>query len=239
MQQFSADAAHELRTPISSLIATAENAHEDLPLSLQETQQFVATIERQSQRLAKLVQDLLLLSQIEQTQQPSYSQSCNLNDLVTDVVESVSILKIAAPIELVVQIGTQERLFIQGNEAQLSRSLTNLVMNALQYTPARGKVTVILTKQDHDAVIQVQDTGIGISSQDQARIFERFYRVSRDRSRQTGGSGLGLAITKAIVRSHHGSIQVESRLDRGSTFTVRLPLISKTSSHALNKFKSR
>jgi signal transduction histidine kinase len=115
-------------------------------------------------------------------------------------------------------------LNVIGEEEQLYRLVSNLIVNALQYTPSDGQVTVVLDCSDHHALIHIQDMGIGISRQEQMRIFERFYRVNSDRSRASGGSGLGLAIAQAIVQAHQGSIQVQSELGKGSTFTIRLPL---------------
>ncbi len=117
----------------------------------------------------------------------------------------------------------QEPLSVLGNEEQLYRLVSNLMVNAIQATPPEGKVTVVLDSSEEYALIQVQDTGMGIAPEDQSHIFDRFYRVHKDRSRQTGGSGLGLAIAQAIALAHHGSIQVQSQLGLGSTFTVRLP----------------
>ncbi|NEQ18946.1 MAG: ATP-binding protein [Microcoleus sp. SIO2G3] len=103
---------------------------------------------------------------------------------------------------------------------------------AIQYTPTGGYVTVILKRSNGDAVIEIEDTGIGIAPNEQNRIFDRFYRVHSDRSRSTGGSGLGLAIAQAIVQAHEGSIQVQSQLGKGSTFIVRLPLTDTPSSES-------
>ncbi len=119
-----------------------------------------------------------------------------------------------------------------GDEEQLYRLLANLVTNAVQYTPKGGIVRILLDRDEDHAVIQVQDSGIGIPVEEQPQIFDRFYRVNRDRSRHSGGSGLGLAIAQAIAQSHHGSIQVKSPSDPqastpGSTFTVLLPLFEK------------
>jgi signal transduction histidine kinase len=112
---------------------------------------------------------------------------------------------------------------VLGDEEQLFQLVANLVGNAIHYTPKHGQVLVTLGGDDRQVVIRVQDTGIGIAPEAQARIFERFYRVNRDRSRATGGSGLGLAIALAIAQAHQGTIQVQSDLGRGSTFTVKLP----------------
>jgi signal transduction histidine kinase len=123
-------------------------------------------------------------------------------------------------------------LIVEGDEEQLYRLVSNLIVNGIQYTPAGGTVTAILKRNDTQAVIEIRDTGMGIAASEQKRIFDRFYRVHSDRSRHTGGSGLGLSIAQAIARSHHGSLEVNSILDQGSTFIVRLPL--KTA----NKLKS-
>jgi signal transduction histidine kinase len=109
-------------------------------------------------------------------------------------------------------------------EEQIYRLISNLIVNGIQYTSAGGTVTVVLENSERDAVIEVQDTGIGIAPPEQKRIFDRFYRVNTGRSRSTGGSGLGLAIAQAIVQAHHGNIQVHSQLGDGSTFIVQLPL---------------
>lgn len=230
MQQFTADAAHELRTPLATIRAIVESTRGVEILTEADAQEALAGIDRQSQRLVQLAQDLLLLSRLEASSETAVHQiaavrpSCCLNDLILDVVESLSVLNIAAPIYLTAQIQAQELLYVTGNESQLGRLITNLVTNALQYTPEGGKVTVTLAQEDQHALIQVQDTGMGIEIADQAYIFDRFYRVSRDRSRHTGGAGLGLAIAQAIAQAHQGRLEVQSSLGEGSTFTLRLPL---------------
>lgn len=228
MQQFTADAAHELRTPIAAIRATVE-AVDATDISPEEAQETLSAIDRQNHRLAALVQDLLLLSRMDQTKWTNQRQSCCLNDLITDLVEALSVLEIAAPLQLTAQIRAPEPLYVAGDEHQLSRAFSNLIVNALQYTPGGGSVTVTLERVDDYALIQVQDTGIGIASENQSRIFERFYRVSGDRSRQTGGAGLGLAIAKAIAEAHQGSLKVQSELSQGSVFSIRLPLKARSS----------
>lgn len=128
----------------------------------------------------------------------------------------------AAGVKLIYSIRVKQNLNIMGNSDQLYRLLSNLIVNAIQYTPKGGEVTVILERNDNYAVIKVQDTGIGIPQHELTRIFDRFYRVSSDRSRNTGGSGLGLAIVQAITEAHQGSIDVQSELGKGSTFTINL-----------------
>ena len=148
--------------------------------------------------------------------------SC-LNDLVSDSIEEFLELADAANISLIGQIPNAE-IYVLGYESQLYRLVANLIANAIQYTPAGGSVIMSLASDDRTAFIIVKDTGIGIAPSEQNRIFDRFYRVDSDRSRKTGGTGLGLAIVRAIAQVHHGSIQVQSELDRGSKLTLRLPL---------------
>ena len=117
----------------------------------------------------------------------------------------------------------KEEVYVQGDKVRLGRVLLNLVDNAIKYTPKGGRVILSLAKKGDDAHISIKDTGIGISKEDQEKIFERFYRVDKSRSREVGGTGLGLAICKRIVEAHGGRISVESEIGKGSTFTVILP----------------
>ena len=129
----------------------------------------------------------------------------------------------ANSIDLRLEILVKKPLYVVGDSDRLYRSISNLINNAIQYTPANGVVTIRLESSDRHAIITIQDSGIGIAAEDLPHIFDRFYRVQADRSRNTGGTGLGLAIVKAIVQAHHGNIQVDSQLDRGSKFTVTFP----------------
>jgi two-component system OmpR family sensor kinase len=224
IQQFTADAAHELRTPLAATQATVETARSMPHLDEQEVQDILETIWRQNRRLIQLVADLLFLARLERQPMPMRCQLCCLNDIVNDLVEEFEDLAGAADVTLTALIRVPSALSVVGDEEQLYRLVSNLIINAIQYTPAGGEVTVILDGSDHQAIIQVQDTGIGIAAFEQTQIFDRFYRVNSDRSRNTGGSGLGLAIAKAIVQAHQGSIQVQSELGKGSTFIIRLPL---------------
>jgi signal transduction histidine kinase len=224
VQQFTADAAHELRTPLAAVQATVESTLEVEDLTLPEAQMTLQTVERQNRRLSQLVHDLLMLSRLDLNALPMKQQICCLNDLIEDLVEELAALAIAAQVSLTTEFTFHQPLYVMGNEEQLYRLITNLIINAIQYSMPEGLVIVRLLKQDQAAILQIQDFGIGIAPKEQTRIFDRFYRVNRDRSRHTGGAGLGLAITQAIVKAHHGKIQVQSQLGKGSRFTVLLPL---------------
>jgi signal transduction histidine kinase len=222
IQQFTADAAHELRTPLAAIQANLESTLTPDATDA-DAWDTLRIVERQNGRLSKLVQDLLILSRMDLQGLPAQRQPCNLNDLVSDLVEEFAGLAIASHLSLKADIRGTALITVLGIEEQLYRLVANLITNAIQYTPAGGTVVVCLSGDDHHALIQIQDTGIGIAPQEQSRIFNRFYRISSDRSRQTGGAGLGLAIAQTIAQAHRGNIQVVSELGKGSTFTVQLP----------------
>ncbi len=190
-----------------------------------EARETLQVITRQNQRLTTLVSDLLLLSRLD-TQSPAPMALCCLQDLLSDIEEELAALAVASDIHLVLDQPAQPLITVMGHEAHLYRLALNVVSNALQHTPAEGKVIMRLRQTDRQAIITVQDTGIGIAPEDQAYIFDRFYRVNKDRSRRSGGAGLGLAIVKAIAQAHSGDIQVQSQVDQGSTFTITLPTLA-------------
>jgi signal transduction histidine kinase len=183
----------------------------------------LAVLQRQTLRLSELVKDLLLLARIDQRELAGKHLLCCLNDLISDLVEELAFLAVKEEVELSMQLQVPDSVYVLGDEEQLYRLVCNLINNAIQATLAGGQVRVSLNKDEQYAIIQVQDTGLGIAPADQGRVFDRFYRVEQDRSRHTGGSGLGLPIALAIAQSHYGTIQVQSELGKGSTFTVRLP----------------
>jgi signal transduction histidine kinase len=224
IQQFTADAAHELRTPLAATGATVESALLMSRIDEEEARDILQTIQRQNQRLTTLVVDLLMLARIDKRTQNLQREICCLNDIVSDLVEEFEAMANAAEVNLTYLIQLNQPLNIIGNSDQLYRLVSNLIVNAIQYTPRGGKVTLLLDRNDYNAVIKVQDTGISIPKHELTRIFDRFYRVSSDRSRSTGGSGLGLAIAQAIVQAHQGNLNVQSELGKGSTFTVQLPM---------------
>ena len=226
IQQFTADAAHELRTPLAAIRATVESVLSSDSSPEIESRDVLQTINRQTIRLSQLVQDLLLLSRLDLQAIASQKQPCCLNEIVSDLVEEVAALALQADIDLKLKIVDEPKIYVIGNEEQLYRLMLNVLINAIYYTPEHGKVEVSLDRLDHYAIIQIQDTGIGIDSIDLPYIFDRFYRVNSDRSRKKGGSGLGLAIAMAIAKVHNGNIQVKSELSKGSIFTIRLGLMT-------------
>lgn len=233
IQQFTADAAHELRTPLAATQATIEAALFQPQPTWPQIEESLSIVQRQNQRLIQLVSDLLLLSQIDQSafsgKKTALGQgweACCLNNIIADLDEELAAMAIAANIQLQVVIHVNHALWVWGNSDQLYRLITNLITNAVKYTPANGQVTVFLRQRNRLAIIQVQDTGIGIDARAQRRIFDRFYRIYDTRSRYKGGAGLGLAIVKSIATLHRGRLSVQSKVGEGSIFTLELPKLS-------------
>jgi signal transduction histidine kinase len=239
IQQFTADAAHELRTPLAATQATIEAALFQPKPTWQQVEESLSIVQRQNQRLIQLVSDLLLLSQIDLSAYGGKKkilhqgwEACCLNNIIADLDEELAAMAIASNIQLQTVISVNQSLWVWGNSDQLYRLITNLITNAVKYTPAEGQVTVFLRQRNRMAIVQVQDTGIGIAPKAQRRIFDRFYRIYDNRTRHKGGAGLGLAIVKSIATLHRGRLSVQSKLGKGSTFTLELPKLSLRQKHS-------
>ena len=229
LQQFTADAAHELNTPLAATRATVESILMMPNFSEAEARETLQTLRRQNLRVSNLVSNLLLLCRMDRqlsinSDSEKRAELVSVNQLVEDITEDFAALALASEIELKIDNAIDSYLIVSGNYEQLYRLLSNLLVNALKYTPANGIVTLILDRHSNYALLKVCDTGIGIAKSEQSKIFNRFYRIDSARSRSTGGSGLGLSIAQVIAQSHRGKIEVESELDRGSTFIIWLPI---------------
>jgi signal transduction histidine kinase len=176
----------------------------------------------ESDQIAQLVEGLLLLARADAGMLRMDRKPVDLVHLVTEIYAQTQVLADAHKISL--HLGTVEPVVIQGDADRLRRLLLNLVDNAIKYTPSGGQVTLSLTQQGDRAALQVSDTGIGLSPEEQERIFQRFYRAPEARTRNERGTGLGLCIAQSIAEAHGGRILVKSTPGQGSTFTVFLPL---------------
>jgi signal transduction histidine kinase len=221
-QHFLADAAHELKTPLSILRANWEQEINNPDFSDETKGKIVHDIETIS-RLNQLVNNLLLLSRTEAIQSHFDFDSIPLDGLIKEIYSDAQI--IAETKEQEIQIVELTNAIVLGDKIRLSQLIFNLIDNAIKYTPERGKIWISLRSENHQAIIEIRDNGTGIHQNELSKIFDRFYRVEKDRSRKTGGSGLGLAICKLIAEAHHGEIAVESTMGKGSLFRVVLPLI--------------
>lgn len=176
-------------------------------------------MESELKRMIRLVGDLLLLAQADSGHLPLEEREVDLDTLMIEVYKQAKLLTESVKVRLLMP----EPARVKGDADRLKQVLLNLVTNAIKYTPAGGEVILSLTVEGGYAFMRVTDTGIGIPKEDLPYIFERFYRVDKARDRSIGGVGLGLSIAKWIVEAHHGRIEVESEVGKGSTFTVQLP----------------
>jgi len=219
-RDFVANASHELKTPAASVRALAETINSAALDDPTAVPRFAAQLEREALRLSRIISDLLDLSRLEG--EVGERAEVRLDRLVASEAGRVAAGGEGAGLTVGVEVGGP--VMVTGSSRDLGLLVRNLVENAVQYTRPGGRVTVEVRPENGTAVLSVRDTGIGIPKKDQARVFERFYRVDRARSRETGGTGLGLSIVRHVAENHGGRVSVESRLGEGSTFTVRLPL---------------
>jgi two-component system phosphate regulon sensor histidine kinase PhoR len=219
---FIANVSHELRTPLTSIIGYVEALLDGAQQDPAKREEFLRIIKTHADRLGALVQDLLQLSQIESGE---YRWRRDAVDVVSLTRRSVSLVHpLAQRRQIALRCTSQsETLCVVGDEEKLTQVFVNLLDNAVKYTEPGGSVDVTVESSDGRVIVRVRDTGIGIPPGDRERIFERFYRVDRARSRESGGTGLGLSIVKHVVEAHRGTVAVDSRLGHGSVFTVALP----------------
>jgi len=217
--RFTADAAHELRTPVTVMLTHTQNGLASECLNEEHREAFEAC-QRAAQRMRRLTESLLTLARLESGDATAARTSCDLESLVHEAIE------LLLPLAKDRNVGIETELTpvcCVGHAEQLGQVVTNLVSNGIFYNRPGGSVRVQVTAESGAAVLTVSDTGRGIPPDDLPHVFERFYRSDKARFSVTGRTGLGLAITRAIVEAHGGTITVATVLDKGSTFTVRLP----------------
>lgn len=228
-RDFVANVSHEIRTPLTVLVGFVETL-QNLKLSENEIQDFLKLMSQQALRMQTLVQDLLTLSQLEGSPLPSESEWHDFDTLwqscYTEANGLMHVLHQKDGSTHTLQFDLPEELQahqISGSLEEIKSALTNLVSNALRYTPSTGAVKAFCSLKNGHFEFSVKDTGVGISPEHLPRLTERFYRVDRSRSRDTGGTGLGLAIVKHVVQRHGGHLRIESKLNLGSCFTLEFP----------------
>jgi two-component system phosphate regulon sensor histidine kinase PhoR len=217
-RDFVADASHELKTPAAAIQAAAETVERAVGEDPGSAARFAAQLRRDASRLSRIVSDLLDLSRLE-AERPDLDP-VRLDRVVADEADRLTSAAAGSGVRIEPAV---EPVTVRGARGDLALLVRNLLENAVRYSPEGGRVDVRLAERDGRAVLEVEDTGIGIPTRDLPRIFERFYRVDRARSRETGGTGLGLSIARHIAERHGGRIEAESELGRGSTFRVTLP----------------
>lgn len=225
VQKFSADASHELRTPLTIMRGEIEVALRNMKLT-KESRELLVSVHDELVRLSSIVESLMSLVKTDDSRMSFQFQNVELDKLLRGICEDTEIL--AEPKEITVTMSHIETISVNGDPSRLQQLFLNLAENAVKYTPQGGRISLSLERINGHAIVQVSDTGLGIPSRDQSKIFDRFYRVERPGSENVSGSGLGLAIARWIAEAHHGSIEVRSRVRRGSTFIVKLPLAHST-----------
>jgi two-component system OmpR family sensor kinase len=231
MRQFVADASHELRTPLTTIRGFAELYRQGAARQPEETAALLQRIESEAARMGLLVEDLLLLARLDR-ERPLTFAPVELRALASDAATAA---RAVAPDREIALVTGDESVLVLGDESRLRQVIGNLMTNALTHTPAGGPITARVRLEPGAAVLEVSDSGPGLTTEQRQRVFERFYRVDKARTKQAvgsaqavvphSGSGLGLAIVAALVAAHQGTVWVDSTPGSGATFSVRLPLV--------------
>ncbi len=220
-KDFIANVSHDLRTPIASIKSLTEALIAGAKDDPQRLDSFLQELDKQSERLSNLVQDILDLSKIENKETLTLKKL----DIKPLLEQSINVSKHQAEIKNIkVELKTSPSLQANADAEQLMKAFNNLLDNSIKYTPQSGSILITATTNNGQIKISFKDTGIGIPQKDLPRIFERFYRVSKSRSIETGGTGLGLSIVKHVIENHGGKIKVKSQLNKGSEFILYLML---------------
>ena len=220
-RDFVANISHELKTPIGAIGLLSEaliDAIDDPDM----VKKFAGNLQRESRRLAELVQDIIELSRLQSSEVLDNAVQIDLTEVIAEAVDRNQVLADAKNVKIAAKADFEISVF--GDREQLNKAVKNLVENAILYSGEGSLVGVGLSQSGRFAEIAVTDSGLGISKEDQGRVFERFYRVDPSRSRETGGTGLGLSIVKHIAMNHLGEVKLFSQPGLGSTFTLRIPL---------------
>lgn len=219
-RQFTADASHELRTPLTVIRSVSELALSKVRTTL-EYQETIEISLKAAERMTNLVNGLLALARLDSSNADFHLQQISLNDLVSESMGLFGAIALENQVELIADL---QPVKIFGSHDGLSRMVDNLITNAITYNKPAGKVFITLACHDDKAVLEIKDTGVGISEEHLPFVFERFYRIDKARSRVLGGSGLGLAICKGVIEKHYGTIVAQSVLGEGTSFLIQLPI---------------
>jgi two-component system phosphate regulon sensor histidine kinase PhoR len=221
-RDFVTNISHELRTPLAAIGGYAETLLEGALDDPQNSRRFLEIIAAHTSRLTNLASDLLTLSEIEAGRTSDAAERVSAVEVAEEALHTVAAQ--ANERRILAYLNVADDVYVSGQKNRLQRALSNLLLNAINYNRPGGEVRIDVRRVDETAVISVTDSGIGIASQDIPRVFERFYRVDKARSRQTGGTGLGLSIVRNIAERMGGSVTVTSQMGKGSVFTLVFPL---------------
>lgn len=222
-REFVANVSHELRTPLTNIRSYAETISEDKDMPKETEEEFLRIIINQSDRMTKIVQDLLELSRYDSGASVLNIEEFSIEQAVRDVYAAIALE--ARKRRHVLNLELEWKLpSIKGDRAKIEQVMMNIIANALKYTPDGGTIAIYSGTTGNDVWVKIEDTGVGIPAEDLARVFDRFFRVDKARSRESGGTGLGLSIAKEIILRHGGEITIESKPGIGTSVTVKLPI---------------
>ncbi len=224
-KEFFSNVSHELKTPISAIKGCSEILLNGGLKDQAICEEFLTIIQNENLRIERLVKDLLLINRYEHDQIKHQTQRLEVNYLLNDCIQNVQ--TIANLKHQTIDFVEEKKYWVEGDYTKLQHCFLNLLTNAIHYSPDETQIQIKVSEKSTFIEISVIDHGIGIPPEDLPHIFERFYRVDKARSRHTGGTGLGLSIVASIIEAHHGAIQVQSELNKGSCFTVQLPKLLK------------
>ncbi len=220
-QEFFTNASHELKTPITSIRGYIELLENNMATNEEMKKEFMARIKKEALNMTVLIDDILMISRLETKEVEVVITQVRICPLVTELVASLKPL--AGENDVTIEMNCKP-ITINANHGQMKDLFSNLIVNAIKYNKPGGKVKIIVTKEGNNAIFIVEDTGVGIPDKSKQRIFERFYRVDKGRSKKMGGTGLGLSIVKHIVNYYNGTIEFDSQIGKGTKFTVRIPI---------------
>ncbi|NLO09759.1 MAG: GHKL domain-containing protein [Clostridiales bacterium] len=220
-QEFFTNASHELKTPITSIKGYIELLENGMATDDNMKKEFMSRIKKEAQNMDSLINDILMISRLETKEAEVTITEVRICPLINELIASLKPL--AAENQVTVEMSCKP-IALSANYGQMRELFNNLITNAIKYNKPNGKVKINVTIEGRDAIFIVEDTGVGIPEESKQRVFERFYRVDKGRSKKMGGTGLGLSIVKHIVNYYNGSIELDSKVGRGSKFTVRIPI---------------
>lgn len=220
-QEFFTNASHELKTPITSIRGYIELLENGMATDENMKLEFMGRIKKEAQNMTELINDILMISRLETKEVEVIRTDVRICSLINELIASLKPL--AAENNITIEMSCKP-IVISANHGQMRELFNNLLTNAIKYNKPNGQVKVYVTTEGNDAIFIVEDSGVGIPEESRQRVFERFYRVDRGRSKKLGGTGLGLSIVKHIVNYYNGTIELDSKEGRGSKFTVRIPM---------------
>ncbi len=226
-KEFVANVSHELKTPLTTIKSYTETLIDGAIENRELTMQFLQVIDGEADRMSRLVRDLLQLSNIDYQKNKWNKKTIDLNEILKKVVVKLQVAAKNKSQTLYYQLA-KEPISLYADEDRIEQVLLNIISNSIKYTPDGGRIDIVIQNNGTHGVVDITDTGIGVPKEDLPRLFERFYRVDKARSREMGGTGLGLSIAKEIIDAHQGSIDIVSQEEQGTRVIVKLPLLQET-----------